>query len=118
MMCLCRTVDFVSPDHTEEADRRADATPSHRPGQVQTWLAHRTLFDRIGVFNTDAKFDFSEGSELYSRVESAGLPIVRIDDLLVERRLHATNKTRDANAHMDGIMALMQQRIAQRRARS
>ena len=78
-------------------------------------MARRELFDRIGVFNTEERFNLSEGSELFSRVEHAGLTVVRIDDVLVERRLHATNKTRDTSAHMDGIMALMQRRIAQKR---
>ena len=118
LLCMCRGVDFVSPDYAADPTEQLDTAPRYRPGQVESWMARRELFDRIGVFNTEERFQFSEGSELYARVEHAGLKVVRIDDVLVERRLHATNKTRDTSAHMDSIMALMQQRIAQKRGAS
>lgn len=115
MLCMCRGIDFDSPDYKDSARVPADTVPRFRPGQVESWLVRRVLFDRIGVFNEDERFAMSEGSELYSRIEHAGLSVLRIDDVLVERRLHASNKTRDTNSHMDGIMALMQQRIAKKR---
>lgn len=115
MMCMCRGLDFVSPDYAAASMERVETTPRYRPGQVESWLVKRELFDRIGAFSTDERFALSEGSELYSRIEHAGLPVVRIDDVLVERRIHASNKTRDTSGHMDGIMALMQQRIARKR---
>jgi glycosyltransferase involved in cell wall biosynthesis len=115
MLCICRVCDFWSPD-LPDAARKATLAPQLRPGQVESWLARRELFDRVGGFNTSPDFQFSEGSELYSRVENAGIKPVCIDDVLVERRLHATNKTTDTKAHIDGIMSLMKRRLDLRRA--
>ena len=71
------------------------SSPQLRPGQVATWLVRRELFERVGTFNASRNFHFAEGSELYSRIENAGVAVVRIDDVLLERRLHASNKTTD-----------------------
>jgi len=114
MLCLCRTLDFISPDHKPPSAEPADLTPQFRPGQAQTWLVRREVFEQVGVFDTN--FPYAQGSELYSRMETANLPIVRIPDLLVERRLHDTNSTRNRDAHLDSIMTLMHHRIAQRKA--
>lgn len=116
MLCICRVCDFWSPE-VPSADRKvANHAPQLRPGQVSSWLIRQDVFNRIGVFNTSADFKFAEGSELYSRAESAGIKAVCIDDVLVERRLHATNLTTNSKAHMDGIMQLMKRRLDLRRA--
>jgi GT2 family glycosyltransferase len=116
MFCICRVCDFWSPELPDSARKAAHLVPQLRPGQVSTWLIRREVFERVGSFNTSEVFEFSEGSELYSRVENAGIKSVCIDDVLLERRLHATNKTNNSNAHMDGIMALMKRRLDLRRA--
>ena len=115
MLCLCRVCDFWSPDMPSDARRAVNFVPQYRPGQPGTWLARRELFDRAGTFSTSPSYTFSEGSEIYTRIERAGLGVVRIDDVLVERRLHASNKTTDSKAHLDGIMALMKRRLDLRR---
>lgn len=115
-LCICRVCDFWSPELPSSARKAANLEPQFRPGQVSTWLARRELFDRVGVFNATPEFQFAEGSELYSRVENAGIKAVCIDDVMVQRRLHATNKTTNSKAHMDGIMALMKRRLDLRRA--
>jgi glycosyltransferase involved in cell wall biosynthesis len=115
MLCICRGCDFWSPELPEAATRTANLSPQLRLGQVPTWLLRREVFERVGTFNTSAAYRFAEGSELYSRIESAGLGVVRIDDVLFERRLHSSNKTTNSKAHMDGIMALMKRRLDLRR---
>jgi len=115
MLCICGVCDFWSPDLPESARRTDNLTPQMRPGQAGTWLMRPEVIQQIGPFSTSPDFRFSEGSELYTRIERAGLGIVRIDDVLVERRLHATNKTANSKSHMDGIMALMKRRLDMRR---
>ena len=115
MLCLCRVCDFWSPDIPEHARRPGILAPQFRPGQAGTWLARREVFERVGRFSTSSNYNFAEGSELYSRIQSSGLRVVRIEDVLVERRLHASNKTTNTEAHMDGIMALMKRRLDLRR---
>lgn len=116
MLCICRVCDFWSPELPASGRQSANLVPQLRPGQASTWMIRRGAFDRVGMFNTSKVFEFSEGSELYSRFENAGIKAVCIDDVLLQRRLHATNMTTNSKAHMDGIMALMKRRLDLRRA--
>jgi glycosyltransferase involved in cell wall biosynthesis len=111
MLCICRVCDFWSPELPDAARKSANLVPQSRLGQPETWLVRREVFECVGGFNTSRDFSFAEGSELYSRIENAGLKVVCIEDVLVERRLHSSNKTTNAKAHMDGIMALMKRRL-------
>jgi len=115
MLCVCRVCDFLSPDLPASATRISNVAPQFRPGQAGTWLARREVFEKVGTFSSSRDLQYAEGSELYSRIEAANLSVVRIEDVLVERRLHATNKTTNAKSHMDGIMALMKRRLELRR---
>lgn len=115
MLCICRVRNFWSPDLPDTARGTTDLSPQFRPGQVFTWMMRREVLDQVGTFSMSPNFQFAEGSELYSRIESAGLAVVRIDDVLIERRLHAANKTTNTKAHLDGIMALMKSRLNMRR---
>jgi glycosyltransferase involved in cell wall biosynthesis len=115
MLCICRARDFWSPELPQNARTAAKFEPQMRYGQVPTWLVRREVFDRVGTFNTTPAFKFAEGSELYSRIEAAGIEVARIDDVLLQRRLHSSNKTTNSKAHMDGIMALMKRRLDLRR---
>jgi glycosyltransferase involved in cell wall biosynthesis len=116
MLCIARGRDFYSPELPNAAEKSAKLEPQMRHGQVSTWLVRREVFDRVGTFNTSEGLQFAEGSELYSRLEIAGIVPVRIDDVLLERRLHTANKTTNSKAHMDGIMALMKRRLELRRS--
>ena len=93
------------------ARKNADLTPQFRQGQPGTWLARHELFERAGVFNTDQQCFYIEGSELFTRIESAGCTVVEIDDMLLERRLSLSNKTADTNGHLGGIMTLLHRRL-------
>jgi len=115
MLCLCRVCDFWSPEIPPIARRTQKLVPKFRPGQPSTWMVRREGFQRIGSFNASPDFRFGEGSELYTRIDCAGLEVVRINEVLVERRLHAANKTTDSKGHLEGIMALMQRRLQLRR---
>lgn len=114
VFCICRVCDFRSPE-LPAADNEPAFVPHFRQGQVSAWLIRRDVLDRANGFSTSPNFRFAEGSELYSRIESLKVKTVSIDDVLVERRLHATNKTNNSKAHMDGIMSLMKRRLDMRK---
>jgi hypothetical protein len=115
MLCICRVRNFWSPELPDTARGATDLSPQFRPGQVFTWMMRREVLDHVGTFSLSPNFQFAEGSEFYSRIEGAGIAVVRIDDVLIERRLHAANKTTNTKAHLDGIMALMKSRLNMRR---
>jgi glycosyltransferase involved in cell wall biosynthesis len=114
-MCICQVSEFWSPEEPDPGNRPVDQAPQFRLGQAGTWLVRREAFDRIGAFNVTPQYQFAEGSEWFSRIEAAGLGVARTERMLIERRLHASNKTNDSKAHLDGIMALMKRRIDLRR---
>ncbi len=116
LLSLCRVRDFWSPDLPPDGRRETNLTPQFRPGQAGTWLARRELFDLAGTFNVSPECRFIEGSELFTRIENTGCAVMRIDDLLLERRLHASNHTANSRAHLDGIMTLMKRRMDLRRS--
>lgn len=116
LLSLCRVCDFWSPEVPENSRRATNLTPQFRPGQAGTWLARRELFDLAGTFNVAPDCRFIEGSELFTRIENTGCAVVRIDDLLLERRLHASNHTANSKAHLDGIMTLMKRRMDLRKS--
>lgn len=114
-LCVCRAFAFWSPEVPESARSSADLTPQFRQGQPGTWLARRELFERVGLFNTDPQCHFIEGSELYTRIENSGAVIVKMDDVLLERRLSLSNKTANTEQHLGGIMTLLHRRLHLRR---
>jgi glycosyltransferase involved in cell wall biosynthesis len=116
LLSMCRVRDFWSPDLPPDFRRETNLTPQYRPGQAGTWLARRELFDLAGTFNVEPECRFIEGSELFTRIENTGCAVVKIDDLLLERRLHASNHTANSKAHLDGIMTLMKRRMDLRRS--
>jgi glycosyltransferase involved in cell wall biosynthesis len=114
LLCVCRAGAFWSSEVPETARKAADLTPQFRMGQPGTWLARRELFERAGRFNPDPQCNLIEGSELFTRIENTGCEIVRIDDMLLQRRLSMSNKTADTKAHLDGIMTLLHRRNLRR----
>ena len=118
LLCLCRVRAFWSPEVPERKRHPVDVTPQFRPGQPTSWLARRELFERAGNFNVTDAFRLTDGSELFLRIEKANCPVVRIEDALVEHRLHASNQTADSRAHRDAIMNLMKRRLDLRRCSS
>lgn len=115
LLCACRARAFWSSEVPESARQDVDLTPQFRLGQASTWLARRELFDLAGLFNTDPECHFTEGSELFGRIEKSGAQIVQIDDMLIERRLSLSNKTSNAQGHMGGIMNLLHRRLQLRK---
>jgi glycosyltransferase involved in cell wall biosynthesis len=114
LLCVCRAGAFWSSEVPDAARKRADLTPQFRMGQPGTWLARRELFERAGIFSPEPQCNLIEGSELFTRIENAGCAIVRIDDMLLQRRLSMSNKTANTEAHLDGIMTLLHRRQLRR----
>lgn len=115
LLCVCRAGAFWSSEVPQADRKRADLTSQFRLGQPGTWLARREIFDRVGLFNTDPQCHFIEGSELFTRIENTGAPVVKIDDMLLERRLSMSNKTANVDGHLGGIMTLLHRRLQLRR---
>ena len=92
--------EFASPDldGAERAALRVREGPS--PFRAKgTMLARRELFDRAGPF--DPTWRVGDFVDWYARAEEAGMRSLMLDEVLVLRRVHKTNMTRDGAAQLD-----------------
>ena len=86
-------VEFVSPELSEDERRRVRAPRGPLPGHVlPAMLIRRSAHDRVGAFETSG----SAGQDLVwlLRAKDLGLRMTEVPQLLVRRRLHASNKGR------------------------
>ena len=68
---------------------RAKPVPGYT---TPTLLARRSLFDRIGVFNT--QLSFSDATEWFIRASEQKIKMKMLSDVLTFHRMHASNLTR------------------------
>ena len=77
-------------------------------------MRRRTLFDKIGLFNTT--FQHVHDSEWFVRAAEQGVVTELVPDVLVYRRLHHTNRSRClAAASRDEYLQLVKTSIDRRR---
>jgi glycosyltransferase involved in cell wall biosynthesis len=89
-LLFCHVQQFVSPDLGEVNDRRLNCPSAPVPGYHQdALLTSRHVFERVGGFDT--KWRAGQFMDWLLRVNDLGLQTLVLPDVLVRRRLHATN---------------------------
>jgi glycosyltransferase involved in cell wall biosynthesis len=98
--------EFVSPELSDEL--RAKIRP---PAPVQPWAApnlmliRRTSFERVGPFSDSLRVGVTV--DWYARAQEAGLKMLVVPELVLERRLHSQNNgVREADARSQYIHVL------------
>jgi glycosyltransferase involved in cell wall biosynthesis len=82
--------EFVSPDLDEASARRLRQPRQRIPGHfAAAMLIRREAFLRVGPFATDLKVGV--GLDWYARAVDRGLRRLMLDEVILERRLHAEN---------------------------
>lgn len=108
MFCDAATEYFFSPEMTPAdlaADHRYDHSFWKTPvaGHISTWLMRRALMELVGPFEPGCAF--SEDTDWMLRCEESGVERARQDITVSQRRLHATNTTRqDRRAQAAGLL--------------
>jgi glycosyltransferase involved in cell wall biosynthesis len=111
-----REIDMVF-GHYREIDEdgapvAADASgPAYSPCSM---LIRRAAFDRVGAFDTGLAV--GEFIDWFARAEDAGLRHVMLPDVVMERRVHGANLTREPVARAD--YARVVRNVAARRGRA
>lgn len=81
---------FISPELSDEVKRTRACPTEPIPGHLAaTALTKRNLFDAIGLF--DPRWRVGEFIDWYARAKSHGVTIDILSDVLLRRRIHATN---------------------------
>lgn len=85
--------------------------------QLSGAMMTRALFDRVGGFDETIR-PYGEDNDLLIRIVAAGGRIVRMEEALVRRRLHAANLTRgfDNRSRLDTGFMLLAKHLARKRS--
>lgn len=110
--------NFWMPELNEEQEhfrkhRRGQALPGY---STVTLLARRKIFDAIGVFDTTLKH--GDDTDWFLRAEEHGAQIELLPEVLVYRRLHENNRSREWAARSQAeYLMLIKKLVERRRAR-
>ncbi|MEP7270435.1 MAG: glycosyltransferase [Acidobacteriota bacterium] len=83
---------------------------------METLLARRTLFERIGGF--DATLPFGEDVDWFARARDEDVPMAVIPDVLVHKRIHDQNSSMDAHTGGALLLKLMKRSIERKKSNS
>jgi glycosyltransferase involved in cell wall biosynthesis len=93
---------------------RVRITEPRLPGYLAgSMLAHRALFDRVGTFPTG--YRAGEFIAWYLGAKRAGLRAAMVSDLVLRRRVHATNLGRLDPGSRGDLLGIVRADLAQRR---
>jgi glycosyltransferase involved in cell wall biosynthesis len=106
---------FLEPGETPPSGFRSNLLEEDRPAFiVETLLARRRAFERVGVF--DPSFSVAEDVDWFARARDAGLRIDVLPEVLVHKRVHSANTS--LNAAENDHQLLRAARAAVKRKRS
>jgi len=114
--CVSHVQNFWVPELQDEALRYRDhAVMQPVPGYVvQTLLARRRAFDRVGPF--DESLRFACASDWFMRAEEAGCRGTLVPEVLTRRRLHEDNfSRRHREASRDQFLHVVKAMLDRRR---
>ena len=101
MLCICRACDFLLPGDVD-CRRSVNPTPQFRPGQVGHVAGATRGSGSHRDFQRLIQLQVRRGIGIVHAHLDAGVGILQIDDVLVERRLHAANKTTNSKGALKG----------------
>ena len=97
-------VEFVSPDVPPEVARRFAAVEQPTPSTlISCMLVHAAEFLRVGLLAVDSRADFVDW---YLRARDLGLRFETVPEVVVRRRIHDRNSSRDGRVKNDYLKHL------------
>lgn len=95
--------NFASPEMSDEEAAKIRFDPEPGPFRAKgTMLIRRAAFDRIGPFDT--RWRVGDFVDWHARAEEAGFATEMVEEVVLLRRVHASNFTRvTRDAHIDYV---------------
>jgi glycosyltransferase involved in cell wall biosynthesis len=114
-LCLAHIQNFWEPEFMDEEDRLRDHRFSKPiPAYVtQAMLARRTLFDVVGQFDTTLRI--VDDTDWFLRAADRGTVTEVMPVVLISRRLHESNISRDHLTVFDSLPKLFKASLDRRR---
>ena len=89
----------------------------HVANMPSALLARRSLFERIGTFDT--RWAIASDIDWFARVKDAGLRVELVDEVLVIKRVHDTNLSTLGGAKLNAeLVEVLRESVARRRKRA
>lgn len=108
---------FLSPDLDAQTARRLRCPPRPQPGHLAgAMLARRSVFDAVGPFRTDLRI--GEFVDWITRAHDLVVGEVLQEEIVLRRRLHATNHSAVQRAHRNDLVQVIKESLDRRRAAS
>lgn len=115
-VCTCLIENFWEAEVAHEAEQlRGTEHDGARLTTLQGMLLRRDVIDRVGGFSTDSGQNDETAGLLY-HVKAAGVPIEHVNQVLVRRRIHGNNMSRQQDEGLRAdLLKLAEAAIARRR---
>ena len=106
---------FISPDLSEEVKKLRHCPPDPIPGYIpSTILVKRTSLEKVGYF--ESKWKNGESFAWILKAKEVGLNFGIVDDILVKRRIHETNKgVLDSSASRSEYLKIIRESLDSRK---
>src|SRR4051794_14096920 len=106
---------FLEPGHERPPWIEEEFVDKPQNGLLQTFVARREAFDRVGLFDTS--FAISEDMDWFARAKHAGVRGDMLSDVCARYRLHGESTThRERGSVMPTLLRALRGSIARRRA--
>jgi glycosyltransferase involved in cell wall biosynthesis len=111
-VCTSLMQNFWAEELAEEEALMKDTDAGRpQPGPSQTLLVRKDAFHRVGLF--DPSLLHRDTHDWMFRARAAGLELEQLDEVLVCRRLHASNRSRTRGAaDAEELFAILQKNAA------
>jgi glycosyltransferase involved in cell wall biosynthesis len=105
---------FLEPGAETPPGFRAALLDAPAPGfLMEALVARRSLFDAVGLF--DPRFATGEDTDWFARVLDAGVPHTVIREVLVRKRVHATNASLNDAATNANLLTALRRSVERKR---
>ncbi|MEW6206967.1 MAG: glycosyltransferase family A protein [Acidobacteriota bacterium] len=114
---IVREKIFLEPGAAPPPGRMQNLFEGDHPAYVPSALAaRRSVFDQIGGF--DPRFTSGNDTDWFFRASEAGLRMAIIEEVLLLRRFHHSNQTRDLQLVKTDMMRILKASIDRRRGKN
>jgi glycosyltransferase involved in cell wall biosynthesis len=110
-LCLCVAQNFWEPGLEDERDRYIAADRIRMTHHLSTLLARSSTYDRVGPLSEETAGDHADW---FLRASDLGLRIEVIDEVLLDRRMHAASLSHNVPI-WDDYFKLVRDRIDRQR---
>jgi glycosyltransferase involved in cell wall biosynthesis len=102
---------FLEPGFAVPVGFKKELLEGDHLGRIPgTLLARRSLFDEVGVFNTDIAI--AADVDWFVRAKDQGIPMGIVPEVLLHKRVHDANLSSNAEKNNQELLALLRQSIS------